>query len=124
VVIGSNNTTLKINNEVVALLSEEMRWKSIEGSTPEAFSMRGRSVSRKKGKPFSGRSRSRSRSMSLVQSTRRCWTCGKPGHDKKDYKLKGADTSKDLVVTQSTEGKSTEEEKGDVYLDSISTQTK
>ena len=53
---------------------------------------------------------------------RRCWTCENPGHFKKDYKLKGVSTSKDSEVTQSIEGKSTEDEKGDVYLASTSTQ--
>ena len=40
VAIGRNNTTLKIDDVVVALLSEEMRWKNIEGSILEALSVR------------------------------------------------------------------------------------
>ena len=35
--IGSNNTTLKLDDVVVALLSEEMRRKNMEGLTPEAL---------------------------------------------------------------------------------------
>ena len=62
------------------------------------------------------------RPTSLSQLTRRCWTCGKPKHYKKNRKLKGIGTSKDLEVTQSTEGKSMEDEKGNVYLASTSTQ--
>lgn len=54
--IGSNNTTLKLNNVVATLLSEEMRWKNMEGLTLEALSVRGQSINRKKGKPSSGRS--------------------------------------------------------------------
>ena len=60
--------------------------------------------------------------MSLVQSMRMCWTCEKTGHYKKYCKSKGAGTSKDSGVTQSTEGKSMKDEKGDVYLASTSTQ--
>ena len=62
--IGSNNTTLKINDVVATLLSEEMRRKTMDGSTPEALSLRGRSVNRKKGKPSSERSKSRGKSRS------------------------------------------------------------
>ena len=101
--IGRNNTTLKINDVVVALLSEEMRQNIMEGLTLETLSVRGQSISRNKGKPFSGRSKlrgkSRSRSKSPGQLTRRCWTCGKPRHYKKYYKLKGVGTSKDSEVT-------------------------
>ena len=68
--IGRNNITLKIENVVVALYSEEMRRNTMEGSTPEALSVRGQSISRKKGKPSSGKSKSRgklrSRSTSAV----------------------------------------------------------
>ena len=75
----------------------------MEGWTPEELSVRGRSLRRKKGKPSSGRSKlrgkSRSRLTSPSQSTRRCWTCRNTGHYKKDYKLKGVGTSKDLEVT-------------------------
>ena len=38
--IGSNNTTLKIDDVVVALLLEEMRKKTMEGSTLEALLVR------------------------------------------------------------------------------------
>jgi hypothetical protein len=50
--------------------------------------------------------------------------CSKPRKYKKDYKSKGVGTSKDLDMTQLTEGKSTEGKKGDVYLALRSTQTK
>ena len=56
VAIGSNNTTLKIDDEVATLLLEEMRRKTTEGSTPETLSVRGRFVNIKKGKNSSGRS--------------------------------------------------------------------
>ena len=73
--IGSNNTTLNINDVVATLLLEEMSQKTMEGSNPKALLVRGRSVSKKKGKPSSGRyklmGKSRSRSMSLGHSMRR-----------------------------------------------------
>ena len=92
----------------------------MEGLNLEALLVRGLSVSRKKGKPSSGRSKSRSRLTSLGQSMRRC-SCRKPRHYKKECKLKGVGTSKDSKMAQSIEGKLMEDEKGDVYLASIST---
>ena len=72
--IRRNNTTLNIENEVATLLSIETRLNTMEGSTPEALSVRGQSININKSKPSSGRSRSRgksrSRSTSLVQSMR------------------------------------------------------
>ena len=98
--IGRKNSTLKIDNVVATLFLEEMRRKTMEGFILEALLVRGRFVSRKKGKPSSGRSKSRgmlsSRSTTLGQSKRRCWTCRKLGHYKKYCKLKGVSTSKDL----------------------------
>ena len=66
--IRSNNTTLKLDNVVAALLSKEMREKNMEGSTLEDLSVRGRSVIRKKGKPSSGRSKSKGKSKSRSKS--------------------------------------------------------
>ena len=60
--IGSNNTTLKIDDVVASLLFEEMRWKNMEGSTNEALTIRGQSINRRKGKYSSGRSISRGKS--------------------------------------------------------------
>ena len=105
---------------------EEMRKKTMEGSTVEALSLRGRSISRKKGKPSSGRSKSRGksrlRSMSLVHSTRRCWTCRNPRHYKNDCTSKEVGTCKDSDMTWAIKNKVTEGEKGDVYLALMSTQ--
>jgi hypothetical protein len=52
--IGSNSTTLMLEDVVASLLSEEMRWKNMEGSTKDALMVRGRPIDRDKGK-FSGR---------------------------------------------------------------------
>ena len=96
--IESNNTTLKLNDVVVAFFSEDMRQKNMEGLTLEAFLVRGQSIGRKKGKPSSGRSKSRGksklRSMSPAQSGRKCWECGNTRHYKRDCKLKGSRTRK------------------------------
>ena len=93
--IGRNNTTLNINDVVATLLLEEISQKTMEGSNPKALLVRGRSVSKKKGKPSSGRSKLKLRLMSLGHSTRRYWTCGNPSHYKKYCKSKGVSTSKD-----------------------------
>jgi hypothetical protein len=105
--IGSNTTTLVLEDVVASLLSEEMRRKNMEGSTKDALVVRGRPVDRDKGK-FSGRkSKSKGRSKSLVQSTRRCWKCGKVGNYKKDCKLKVMEVSTGSDEKQSTERKMT-----------------
>ena len=41
VAIGSNKTTLNIDDVVVYLPSKEMRWKNMEGSTKDALRVRG-----------------------------------------------------------------------------------
>ena len=55
--ISSKNTTLNIDYVSTTLLLEEMRRKAMEGLNPKALPIRGRSFSRKKGKPSSGRSK-------------------------------------------------------------------
>ena len=81
----------------------------MEGSTFKTLLVRGRSISRKKGKTSSGRYKSRGksrlRSTSLGQSTRKRFMVGKTGHHKKCGKSNIVDSSKDSEVTQSTEGK-------------------
>jgi hypothetical protein len=42
VAIGSNTTTLKLEDVVASLLSEEMRRKNMEGLTKDALVVRGR----------------------------------------------------------------------------------
>ena len=53
---------------------------------------------------------------------RRCWECRNIGHYKRDCKLKGVKTNKGSEEIQSIEIKVIQEEKGDVYLASMSTQ--
>jgi hypothetical protein len=50
--IGSNSTTLTLEDVVASLLLEEMRWKNMEGSTKDALVVRGRLVDKGKGKFF------------------------------------------------------------------------
>jgi hypothetical protein len=55
----------------------------MEGSTKDALVVRGRLIDRDKGIFSSRNFKSKGRSKSPVQSTRRCWKCGKDGHYKK-----------------------------------------
>jgi hypothetical protein len=78
--IWSNTNTLALEDVVSSLLSEEIRRKNMEGSTEDDLVVRGRPVERDKGKLSSINSKSKGRSKSPVQSTRRCWKCGKDGN--------------------------------------------
>jgi hypothetical protein len=70
--IGSNTTTLVLEDVVASLLLEEMRRKNMEGLTKDSLIVRGRSIDRD-GR-FSGRKFiSKGRSKSPVQSVRRCY---------------------------------------------------
>jgi hypothetical protein len=48
--IGSNSTTLMLEDVVSSLISEEMRKKNMKGLTKDALMVRGRLVNRGKGK--------------------------------------------------------------------------
>ena len=58
IAIGSNTTTLDFDDIVLALLSEEMRRRNMEGQNGDALSIRGRSQNRSKNKVLSGRYKS------------------------------------------------------------------
>jgi hypothetical protein len=86
--IGSNTTTLVLEDVVASLLLEEVRRKNIEGSTKYDLVVKGQLIDRDEGK-FLGRNfKSTGRSKSPVHSMRRCWKCGKAGHYKKDCESK------------------------------------
>ena len=125
--IERNNTTLKIDDVVASLLSKEMRKKNMAGSTHDSLVVRGLPVKKGKDKSSSTKSKSRgiskTRSRSSSPSTRRCLQWGKFEHYKRDYKSKGVDKSKGSKEMQLTEGNTSQEERGDVYLASISTQS-
>jgi hypothetical protein len=80
VAISSNATTLKFDDVVSSLLSEEMRKKTMDSQSTNALSVRGHSLDINKIKSLSGRSNSRGRYKSLGKSLRKCWKCGKTGH--------------------------------------------
>jgi hypothetical protein len=86
--IGSNTTTLVLEDMVASLLSEEMKRNNMEGSTEDALVVRGQPVDRDKGIFSDRKFNSKGRYKSPVQSTRRCWKCGKDEHYKKDCKSK------------------------------------
>jgi hypothetical protein len=81
-VSGSN--TLKFDDIVGVILSEEMRWKSTDETSGNALNMenRGRQKDREKGFKNHGNSR-KCRSKSRLGKIE-CWNCGKKGHLKKD----------------------------------------
>ena len=62
--IGSNTTSLKFDEVVSSLFSEEMRRKNMEGQSTNALFARGRSQERNISKSSSGRSKSKGRSKS------------------------------------------------------------
>jgi hypothetical protein len=88
VAIGSNTTTLSFDDVVSSLLSEEMRWKNMEGQSTYALFARGRSQERNRSKSSSGRSKSKGRSKSPRKFVKVCWRCGKEGHFKKQCRSK------------------------------------
>jgi hypothetical protein len=83
-VSGSN--TLKFDDVVGVILSEEMRRKRTGETSGSALSMenRGRQKDRGKGSGNRGNSR-KGRSKSRLGKIE-CWNCGKKGHLKKDYR--------------------------------------
>jgi ribosomal protein L19E len=80
-VFGSN--TLKFDDVVGVILSEEMQWKSTSETSRNALNMenRGRQKDRGKGSGNCGNSR-KGRSKSRLRKIE-CWNCGKKGHMKK-----------------------------------------
>jgi hypothetical protein len=72
VAIGSNATTLKLDDVVASLLLKEMREKTMDSQPKDALFMRGHSVDRIKNRSSEGRSKSRGRYKSLEQSLRKC----------------------------------------------------
>jgi hypothetical protein len=120
VAIGSNTTTLKFDEVVSSLLSEEMRWKNMEGQSTHALFARGFSQERNRSKLSSGRSKSKGISKSPGKFVKVCWRCGKEGHYKKQCRSK-VEKKKGSKESPSTKEKTSKEEGGDVYLASSST---
>jgi hypothetical protein len=73
VAIGSTTqSTLKYEDVVASLLSEEMRRKSMDGHNTDSLFVRGRTQDRNPGKPSGWRSKSTGRSKSPGKSLRKC----------------------------------------------------
>ena len=77
VVIGSNTTTLKFDEVVLSLLSEDMRQKNMEGQRIDALFARGHSQERNRSNSSSGRSKYKGISKSLGKFVNVYWRCGK-----------------------------------------------
>jgi hypothetical protein len=120
-ICSTTQSTLKYEDVVASLLSEEMRRKSMDGHSTDALFVRGCTQERNHGKPSGRRSKSTGRSKSPGKSLRKCWKCGKTRHYKKDCKSKKVEKPKVYDSTSFTEVKTSTEEGGDVYLASTST---
>ena len=77
VAIGSNTTSLKFEEVVSSLLSEEMRQKNMEGKSIDSLFAKGHSQERNRSKFSSGISKYKGRSKSPGKCVRVCWRCGK-----------------------------------------------
>ena len=81
----SGSSTLKFDDVIGAILSEEMQRKSSAETSGNALTVetRGRKMERGKSPGYHSKSRKgRSKSRSGIV----CWKCGKKGHLKKDCK--------------------------------------
>ena len=79
----SGSSTLKFDDVVGAILSEEMRRKSSGETSGNALSEESRGRRMERGKSLGYRSKSR-KGRSKSRSGIVCWKCGKKGHLKKD----------------------------------------
>jgi hypothetical protein len=124
VAIGSTTqSTLKYEDVVSSLLSEEMRRKRMDGHSTDALFVRGHTQDRNPGKTSGWRSKSTGRSKCPGKSLRKCSKCGKTGNYKKDCKSKKVEKPKGFDSTSFIETKTSTKEGGDVYLESTSTHT-
>jgi hypothetical protein len=71
-ICSTTQSTLKYEDVVSSLLSEEMRWKSMDSQSTNALFVRGHTQDRNLGKSSGGRSKSTGRSKSPGKSLRKC----------------------------------------------------
>ena len=81
-VSGSN--TLKFDDVVGVILSEEMRWKITGETSGNDLTMENRGRQRDRGKSPGNRGKSRKGKSKSRLSKIECWNCGKKGHLKED----------------------------------------
>jgi hypothetical protein len=122
VAIGSNTTTLALEDVVSYLLIEEIRRKNMKGLTKEALVVRGQLIERDKGNFFGRYSNLKGITKYHVHSTRRCWKYSKFWNYKRDCKSKAMEFSTTSNEKQSVERNMTPDKGGDVYLALTSTQ--
>jgi hypothetical protein len=81
-VTGSN--TLKFDDVVGVILTEEMRWKRIGETSSNALNMENRGRQKDRGKGPGNRRNSKKGISKYRLGKIECWNCGKKGHLKKD----------------------------------------
>ena len=82
----SSSNTLKFDDVVGVILSEEMRQKSTGETLGNALNMENRGRQKDRGKGFGNRGNSRKGRSKSILGKIECWNCGKKGHMKKDWR--------------------------------------
>ena len=83
-IFGSN--TLKFDDVVGVILSEEMRRKSIGETSRNALNMENKGRQKDRGRGFGNHGNSRKGISKSRLGKIECWNCGKKGHLKKYYR--------------------------------------
>ena len=82
----SGSSTLKFDDVVSVILSEEMRRKSTGETSGDALTMNSRGIPRDRGKSSGNHGKSRKDRSKSRPKNLECWNCGKKGHLKRDCK--------------------------------------
>ena len=80
----SGTNTLKFDDIVGVILSEEMRRKSTGETSSTALTVETRGRPKERSKSHKNRDHSRRSKSRTKSTTMECWNCGKKGHMKKD----------------------------------------